>query len=562
MSKCDDKDIALKSFFLGPQAENSQWLTESVHSILTRWFLWRKELYPQDGKVISSDDQKSKRFIANQKNLDRYLHELVSRLEDEVPQFSPRYIGHMFSEISLPALLGHIITLLHNPNSISSESARISIYLEKEAIQMLMAMVGYNPKKGAGHFTSGGTVANFEAMYRAKKRLELWLKTTPKLSSKKVFEQSLSGWEESKNNYNSVQETSQRKTRFEKFYRQYINPVILVPASYHYSWPKGASLMGLATDALWPIELDDIGRMCTKDLEKKLEKAYKEQRPVLMMVSVVGSTELGSFDNVQEINKILGKWKKRGVYIWHHIDAAYGGFFASMRHMKKSCSLSSESLQALNALHESTSMTIDPHKLGYVPYSSGTFMAQNKLDYYLTSQNPPYIQFDFTVDPGPFTLEGSRSATGAIATWLSGKSVGFNESGYGRILDITIQARKIFETRLKKIKGIQIVPGSESNIVCFTIAKKSQSLKQSNEKTNSYIQNIFHRNHFYVSKTTIYFDKYQQLTKKFISQWTPNCDDDKIVCVRLCLMNPFLISKESKTNFIEEFCQDLQDQID
>lgn len=44
----------------------------------------------------------------------------------------------MFSEISMPALLGHIITLLHNPNNISSEPSTVGTEIEKDAIHFLV----------------------------------------------------------------------------------------------------------------------------------------------------------------------------------------------------------------------------------------------------------------------------------------------------------------------------------------------------------------------------------------------------------------------------------------
>src|SRR5690606_42016510 len=40
---------------------------------------------------------------------------------------------------------------------------------------MLAEMVGYDPAGAEGHFTSGGTVANFEAVWRARYRLDHWL---------------------------------------------------------------------------------------------------------------------------------------------------------------------------------------------------------------------------------------------------------------------------------------------------------------------------------------------------------------------------------------------------
>ena len=78
----------------------------------------------------------------------------------------------MVSELSLPALFGHFATLLHNPNNLSREVARTCSVIEDEAIAMLAAMLGFDPKVARGHFTSGGTVANFEGVWRARYRMD------------------------------------------------------------------------------------------------------------------------------------------------------------------------------------------------------------------------------------------------------------------------------------------------------------------------------------------------------------------------------------------------------
>lgn len=46
--------------------------------------------------------------------------------------------------------------MLHNPNT-SREACKVGTVIEAEAVAMLAAMVGYDPAKAEGHFTSGGT---------------------------------------------------------------------------------------------------------------------------------------------------------------------------------------------------------------------------------------------------------------------------------------------------------------------------------------------------------------------------------------------------------------------
>ncbi|MBK8201607.1 MAG: hypothetical protein IPK68_04570 [Bdellovibrionales bacterium] len=170
--KCDPRDIAFKALFLGAQAENGPWFQKKWQEILARWIEWRKDLFPEDGPVISKDDQRVSQFQKSQSEIDVYVDRLFHLLEGETPKFTPRYLGHMVSETSMPALLGHVTALLHNANNTSKESSKIGIELETEAICDFLKMVGFNIKLGQGHFTSGGTLANLESMWRALFRLD------------------------------------------------------------------------------------------------------------------------------------------------------------------------------------------------------------------------------------------------------------------------------------------------------------------------------------------------------------------------------------------------------
>ena len=172
---CKPEDIALKSLFLGPQSENALWMQSSVTDLLVRWFDWRQARHVEDGRAISGHDQATMEFKKQRKMTSEVLNELSMRFEGEVPKYSPRYAGHMFSEVALPAMLGHIAALLHNPNIISRESARVGVQVEDEAIAELLKMVGYKVEASTGHFTSGGTVANFESVARARARVALWM---------------------------------------------------------------------------------------------------------------------------------------------------------------------------------------------------------------------------------------------------------------------------------------------------------------------------------------------------------------------------------------------------
>lgn len=577
--KCEPDEIALKSFFLGPKAENQEIVKELISKIFLDWFKWRSELYPEDGKAISEADFSSASFIEKQNDFREKLDELIHRFREEIPTFTPRYIGHMLTEISLPALLGHFITLIHNPNNITGEASRIGIKIEDEAIHELSKMVGFESEETIGHFTSGGTVANFEGMIRARSRIAEWLAVGCLAHTQghqiSLFEAAHMGWplfEELQHSladdletirpYHLLKSNPYDVARvFRKvFGTEYKGPVLLVPDNKHYSWEKAVNLIGLGDDAFWPIALDKRGKLNVTDLRHKVEKARSEQRPILMVVSVAGTTELGDFDPINEVSAYLKELAdQEGIYIWHHIDAAYGGFFCSIDR-KKTKLLSTTMSESLDSIPRANSMTIDPHKLGYVPYASGAFICKKRKEYYANAFHAPYINFEHLSDKGPQTIEGSRSAAGAVSTWLTAKTIGLNPNGYGRILERTIKERIDLEEKLSASSEIiRIAPHSETNIACFCLARPFEPTSLTNARTlkifDAYSTSENHS--FFVSKTTLGFGAYGEYLTEFLNEWHGQVNTDGLVLIRLTLMNPFFGTRETSIDYSEAFVKDL-----
>lgn len=567
LNPCDPNEIALKSFFLGPQAENGPWVEDQVTKALQAWFLWRKQNFPQDGEAISQNDKNLDEFQFRQNQFATLFQQVIERYKSEMPKYSPRYIGHMFSEISLPAFLGHLVTLMHNPNNISGESSVVGVQIENEAIQTLNQMLGYTDNNSCGHFTSGGTVANFEAVIRAKQRSALWLAQTlaqNKTNKIDLFMASHHGWNTqsgySSEELNTYNWTVQNPWTFsnqikEKYKVDFLGPVILVPENKHYSWKKAVNLVGLGDDSFWPISLNTNGKMDVTHLKLLIEKARKEERPILMVVSVAGTTEMGEIDPIDETQNLLDQYAKQGIHIWHHIDAAYGGFFRTLEDLSTEAIGEAEA-KALDAFGRTNSITIDPHKLGYVPYSCGAILVRDDKDYAVKTYSSPYIQYSTQKDKGLFTLEGSRSAAGATATWLTARSIGLNKDGYGRIIKRTIDIRKELSLNISKhIKQAQIVESANTNILCLTFASNENQLSSANkiaESVYAYIQNQKPQKYF-VSKTKLHAEAYDKFMHAFVSKWNGKVDSEELVLLRLCIMNPFINSKEMKTDFINEF---------
>lgn len=576
--QCKATDVSLKSYFLGPQSENATWFQAAVNDLLIRWFDWRQSRYVEDGRAISPKDQASSGFKDRRKQVAGALNELSTRFEAEIPKYSPRYAGHMFSEIAMPALLGHLAALLHNPNIISGESARIAVHVEDEAIADLAKMVGFNLERHAGHFTSGGTIANFESVVRARARVALWMSLGAALAEVRQAKpdpcrDSMMGWPDfdagikflSKHtsdwsqlleswNFEKIGFSAFAKKMFDKFGVPTQYPVMLVPSHKHYCWPKAASIFGFGDETMKLVHLDSMGRLDPDHLRTRIKQSIQHGHPVMMVVSVAGTTELGVVDPIGEVNLVVQEFGS----IWHHVDGAYGGFFASMN--KEFCpNLSSELDGAMRAVASVDSMTIDPHKLGYVPYAAGVFMVANGRDYDLRAITAPYIQYSGK-DRGPSTIEGSRPATGAAATWMLSKTLGFNSDGLGRVIMRNIEGRRLLEQELQNMKHpVRIVKTTDANVLCFVVADEGESLSVVNQRTKKIYEKLAHfDSRFTVSKTTITWQHYGALCERFSGSWGAACDTGEIVLLRMCLMNPFFTSKETAISYPREFALEVE----
>lgn len=570
---CDPKDIATKAFFLGPQAENADWMRIQWNAVLDRWLHWRRQLFPVDGVSISEADKQEESFVEKQNGLDRAISDLNALFQSEMPTQTPRYLGHMVSETSLPAILGHVTALLHNPNNSTAETSRIGSVLEKETIESLAKLLGYDPLRARGHFVSGGTMANLEAMWRALYRLDVAQSLYLARFSEKTLSEKSIYWpwdkiiEEIKSSNLSFDQIGkysflrhgfiEHSHLFRKITgKDFKSPKIIVPASKHYSWPKISALLGLGRDSIVAIELDAFGRMDVSKLEECLSRLISQNNPVVAIVSVFGTTELGAIDPIEKTCKKLEEYNNESISIWHHVDAAYGAYYASLANSIASL-LSDSTKKHARFLRDADSITIDPHKLGNVPYACGAIVVKEECNYSMLSMEAPYLRGDQDA-PWKNTIEGSRAATGVAATWLSHQTLGLGEDGFGRVLEKGLMAkRRLLELISHDSKNIYVVPGQDLNIVCLSLARQGESLSAANERTESVYRSFLLSPGFSVSKTILHMSSYRNLIEEFCKRKSILMDEPKLVCLRLVLMNPFLSSKELQKDLIQEFVQEL-----
>lgn len=100
-------------------------------------------------------------------HFEKTFGEFIQRMKGNYPFHSPQYAGQMLKPPHPYAWFAYSLAMTINPNNHALDGGPPSSEMEKEVMQELAEMVGYN-NHFLGHLTSGGTVANLEALWVAK----------------------------------------------------------------------------------------------------------------------------------------------------------------------------------------------------------------------------------------------------------------------------------------------------------------------------------------------------------------------------------------------------------
>jgi len=524
---------ALRAWFLGPRGENADLmeglLTESFRDHVS----WRRNYRPEDGAVIGEVDKRREGYEEAITTLTQELMGLLAQLKRDVPFFSGRYQGHMLYEPTIAAQVGYFAAMLYNPNNVTRDAGPVTTRLELEVAAQLARMIGYDPATTWGHITSGGTVANFEALWIARSLFYLPVAAAmaaraggPDLlverpdGSRASFSSlglydllNLRGpaaldawdalraavppaaWHDTIDRHTLAYAGYQEYTR--RLSRQWGDPlpdsVVLVAATAHYSWEKIVRALGIGAEQLAFVPVDQQCRIDPDALWERIERLHARRTPILACVSVCGTTEEGAMDRLDRVLEVRARAEQElGVTFHLHADACYGGYAAAVTRradgarrtaaeIRASTGIdwpSDEWVQSMVALGWFDSTTIDPHKLGYVPYPAGAMLLRDRRARDLVAVEPPYLAPSpgTAQDPsflGQFILEGSKPGAAAAAVWLSHKVLPLDERGYGYLIERTvIGAHRLYRAMatadLAPCRAIML-PEPDLNIICFLL---------------------------------------------------------------------------------------------
>lgn len=416
-------------------------------------------------------------------------------------------------------------------------------------------------------------------------------------------------------------------------------PKLYITKSYHYSWDKAMDIIGIGRGNVVKVEMTDKFSLSIEDLRAKHKKSDKDKEtPILAIIGILGSSKQGSIDPLDEIVTFRKELEKDEKSFYFHIDGAFGGYFPALLWGERQdeceenfCTfgmkyvLQSEDTlinylcqndyktengskhekeveikngmakdlieknaknlyRKLSATKESDSYTIDPHKMGYVPYPAGSILYRDTRLKDFVSYEPSYLHKSSENDEssaflGQWTLEGSRPGAVAAACYMANQLLPFNHAGYGLLIRNTVQMANTFMALITKFnlgenkkdnRGYQIFPlyqHPETNIVEYVLVNpyKIKNVKYLNILTSKLYD------HFSVSEKSVIPSKNFMVAKEvFEVQDIPSgvwaslkekgierSDKEKLIILSSVFMNPLSIYIHNVENYYYEFFKEM-----
>ena len=225
--------------------------------------------------------------------------------------------------------------------------------------------------------------------------------------------------------------------------------VVVVSADAHVSWSKAARVMGLQSDGVRSIPVDEQGLIDLQQLEAELATLSKEGRPCIAVVATAGTTVRGAIDPLSAMADLCSR-----LGLWLHVDGAIGAVFA----------LSATTNQLLQGIARADSITVNPQKVLGITKTSSLLLVRNAS--VLTeafSTGLPYMEPALEHDHGgELGLQGSRPAE-VLKLWLGLRQLG--ESGIEQVLSAAIARREYLEQQLDPSK-LMILTGPLHLLAC------------------------------------------------------------------------------------------------
>lgn len=405
----------------------------------------------QKRKVISWQDPNAMyahwKDFKNPNSFNEFCEELIDVC---IQLHNPKYIGH---QISAPAPITALTSLLNgmlNNGMGVYEMGMAPTAMERVVCEELCEIVGYSEHSG-GFLTSGGTLANLTALLCARS----------KLVQSNV-------WEEG----NSA------------------NLAVMVSEEAHYCIDRAARIMGLGTQGIIKIPVDENYSMRTEVLAEYLENATSSGLEVFAIIGSAPSTATGIYDNLETIAAFANQNK-----LWFHIDGAHGG----------AAIFSSKYKNLMKGSEQADSIAIDGHKMMMMPAITTSLLFKNGRDSYGTFQQKASYLLEDSEEEDWYNL---AKRTFECTKYMMSLHWFVLFKFYGRgVFDSFVTTLydlgQEMGTILSQDSNFELAVRPVSNIVCFRLVLSNKTKSYLNRLNADIRRLLLEEGNFYIVQTEL-----------------------------------------------------------
>ncbi len=331
---------------------------------------------------------------------------------------SPHYFGQFNPTPLAIGVWADALCSSLNQNAGAWRNGPTSAMIESRVIRWLCELIGYEDE-AFGVLASGGSEANLIALKCARDRVSPGIARLGARTSGREL-----------NVYTSEQ--------------------------CHFSVEKSLDILGLGRASLRKIETDERYHVRLDHLREAIKIDVESGRQPFCIVGVAGTTSTGVIDPLPELAAMA-----RENDCWFHVDAAYGGTLAfSEKHRSK-----------LAGIELADSITFDPHKWMFVPFSCGATLVRDGGQVLRDSfdMSPEYLSEDrgFADAEYDFFRYGQMGTRrfNSLKLWMCFKFMGVR--GYASTTEGHIELTEYFASRLDELSDFERTGEIETAVCCF-----------------------------------------------------------------------------------------------
>jgi glutamate/tyrosine decarboxylase-like PLP-dependent enzyme len=390
---------------------------ERIDDLLTRELARANERVARGSVVPTLDMELFKRELAAHdfaapRPLEELLHWTIAQVEQGVVHMThPRYFGLFNPSPSFPALCGDRLTGAFNPQLATWKTAPAAVEIESHVIRAVAKRVGL-PAHATGHFTSGGSEANYTATICAL------MQANPRFAAEGA--RAFAG-----------------------------APVFYISRESHLAWVKIAVQAGIGRDAARLVATDGSGRMDATALADAIKADVQRGCVPVMVVGTAGTTNAGMIDPLVRCAAIA-----RESGLWYHVDAAWGGALVASTKLRG----------AIDGIELGDSVTIDAHKWFATTMGCGMFITTHgpilSAAFQVSTGFMPSNVAD--LDPYVTTAQWSRRFLG-VRLFLALGAAGW--AGYAEHVERSVELIALLE-RMLAARGWTIANDSRLALLC------------------------------------------------------------------------------------------------